>query len=105
MSADVLRRASTAIREEWGGDWGTAWNAVRNFHLAVADWLSATALEFDALGNPDLSGRPLDGRRTSALIAARAYLGESGMSDYFWAFLEDLARLIRPRFDRGWWGE
>ena len=43
--------------------------------LAVADWLDATARELDALGDPDLSAHPQDGRRTSALAVARAYLG------------------------------
>lgn len=43
--------------------------------LAVADWLEATAREFDALGDPDLSRHPLDGRRTAAVAVARAYLG------------------------------
>lgn len=44
--------------------------------LAVADWLDATARELDSLGDPDLTGHPLDGRRTAALAVARAYLGD-----------------------------
>ena len=45
--------------------------------LAVADWLDATAREFDALGDPDLSAHPQDGRRTAALAVARTYLGSA----------------------------
>lgn len=49
--------------------------------LAVADWLEATAREFDAFG---LVGQPFqvaddhprDGRRTAALAVAAAYLGD-----------------------------
>lgn len=45
--------------------------------LAVADWLDATAREFDALGDPDLSGHPQDGRRTAGIAVATTYLGRT----------------------------
>ena len=63
------------------GTWWIAPNAehMASWHpavtLAVADWLDATAREFDALGDPDLAAHPKVGRRTAALATGTAYLG------------------------------
>lgn len=46
MSAEILRRAATGLRDEWSGGnepMGTAWHQERDFHLAVADWLDDIA--------------------------------------------------------------
>lgn len=66
MSAERLREAATAIREDWDGSgprpMGTAWHQERDFHLAVADWLHNAAHIW-----------PFDG--LPALAVADAYLG------------------------------
>ena len=66
---------SLEISEYVGGDMGehaASWHPA--VALAVADWLDATALELKALGDPPLKIQ--EGRRSSALAVARAYLGE-----------------------------
>lgn len=83
MSAEVLRRASVAIRNDcadldtWLGD------VDRPFYLAVADLLSLTAAWLDDEW-PDPHGMPMDWasstgeaaeRVKTALRVARAYLG------------------------------
>lgn len=72
MSAERLREAAGAIRDEWGGrgDAGTAWLRVVAFHLAVADWLDETASRFDTPGHRDWHGP-----EKAALAVADAFLG------------------------------
>jgi hypothetical protein len=47
---EEIREAVKAIRDEWGVERGGAWNSVRDFHLAVADWLDREASMHEALG-------------------------------------------------------
>lgn len=68
MSVGVLNLAALTIREEWGPARGSAWSSVQNFHLAVADWLSETALIAIEGGSGFVPGE--------ALNVARAYLGD-----------------------------
>jgi hypothetical protein len=70
VSAEVLRRAATGIRDEWAGaDPGVKPTA---FYLAVADWLehAAKAAERDAVDGYQM------GPRYPGLLLARTYLGE-----------------------------
>lgn len=76
MSAEILRRAAAAIRDEWGdGPMGGAWHQDRDFHLAVADWLEAEAAAVDFQTQCDHRYRMRD--NDEALAVARAYRGES----------------------------
>lgn len=73
MSAEILRRAATEIRDEWG-DRGTAWHRVVSFHLAVADWLDDEASEIPP-GASETKWGPIE--NAPAVKVARAYIGET----------------------------
>lgn len=77
MSAEVLRRAASELRE----DARLFDNRDSDFCVAVAEWLDATAARID-MGKPRKGG-VLPGRNNhswrgskQALAVARAYLGE-----------------------------
>lgn len=81
MSAQVLRKAAAAIRDEWSDSGpkplGTAWHRERDFHLAVADWLDAEADGVDfalSVGVTEQQMRESE-MGSPALAVARAYLG------------------------------
>lgn len=82
MSADLLRRAAFRARRHGTAHpvLGADFNDPR--HLAVADWLDATANSAPEFNDPLLAGlirlgdeQPSE-RTRAALAVARAYLGE-----------------------------
>jgi len=78
VSAETLREAAAAIRDEYGEPRGGAWLRVQRFHLAVADWLDQQASIEPSYGHPLAYGSPppvIHGPSRHALAVARAYLG------------------------------